>query len=225
MRPLAVLLGLSLFTAAPGVFARQADAEDLRRLNDRVNSHDEALDTFRTTIQELRSEIIRLRAENDRLKTQVSAPKNYATQEQFTKLVEQLREVEKNRATDKQQILDALDKIKSMPPVVVPPPDRPKPSGGSTGGAKPSGVAKEPAAGASTGGAAAESAKPAAEEVFAEYFEHTVGEGETLSAILDAYNKQHKLKTRLTHVLKANPAIKDPKRLRLGQKIRIPAVR
>jgi nucleoid-associated protein YgaU len=58
-----------------------------------------------------------------------------------------------------------------------------------------------------------------------EYYEHTLGEGETLSAVMDAYNKQHGLKIRLAHVLKANPSIKDPKKLRVGQKLRIPVVK
>ena len=52
-----------------------------------------------------------------------------------------------------------------------------------------------------------------------------MAEGETLSAVIDAYNKEHGLKVRLAQVLKANPSIKDPKKLRQGQKIRIPVVK
>ena len=118
MRPFPILLGLSLISAPLGLGAADIDAEDFRRLVDRVNSHDEAIDAYRNTIQDLRSEVARLRGENDRLKTVVNTPKNYATQEQITKLTEQLREVEKNRAADKQQVLDAFDKLKSMPMTV-----------------------------------------------------------------------------------------------------------
>ena len=52
-----------------------------------------------------------------------------------------------------------------------------------------------------------------------------VEEGQTLGAIIEAYNKQHGLKVRLAHVLKANPTLKDPKKLKVGQTIRIPAVK
>lgn len=222
MRPFPILLGLSLISAPLGLGAADIDAEDFRRLVDRVNSHDEAMDAYRNTIQDLRAEVSRLRAENDRLKTAVNTPKNYATQEQITKLTEQLREVEKNRAADKAQVLDAFDKLKSMP-ISVPAPaptHRPTPStaqgSGVKAGDKP--AVKDPPVG--TGGE-----KPAVPEVPMEFYEHSLAEGETLSAVIDAYNKQHGLKVRLAHVLKANPAIKDPKKLRLGQKIRIPVIK
>ncbi len=224
MRPFPILLGLSLISAPLGLGAADIDAEDFRRLVDRVNSHDEAMDAYRNTIQDLRAEVSRLRAENDRLKTAVNTPKNYATQEQITKLTEQLREVEKNRAADKAQVLDAFDKLKSMPISVpapaaahrpTPAPTTPQGSGVKTGD-KP--TVKDPPAG--TGGE-----KPAVPEAPMEYYEHSLAEGETLSAVIDAYNKQHGLKVRLAHVLKANPSIKDPKKLRLGQKIRIPVIK
>lgn len=215
MRPLPFLLGLTLLSAPLGLGAAEIDAEDFRRLVDRVNSHDEAIDAHRGTIQELRTEISRLRLENDRLRTQVNTPKSYATQEQITKLADQLREVEKNRAADKTQILDAFDKLKAMPPVVVPQPPAPKPSG--TVKAPEKGPTKDP-------GTADKTPSPP-EDPAMEYYEHTLGEGETLSAVMDAYNKQHGLKIRLAHVLKANPSIKDPKKLRVGQKLRIPAIK
>lgn len=228
MRPF--LLGLMLFTAPLGLAAVEIDAEDFRRLADRVNSHDEAFDTYRSTIQELRSEVARLRLENDRLRTQVNTPRNYATQEQITKLTEQLREVEKNRAADKQQILDAFEKLKSLPPTVVIPPastSRPKATeSGTRSQDKPSKETKEPATGpANSGGEKPGATTPSTPELPTEYYEHTLAEGETLSTVIDAYNKQNGLKVRLAHVLKANPNIKDPRKLRQGQKIRIPIIK
>ena len=222
MRPLPFFLGLSLLAAPLGLRAAEIDAEDFRRLADRVNSHDEAFDAYRNTIQELRTEVGRLRAENDRLRTQVNTPRNYATQEQITKLADQIREVEKNRTTDKQQILDAFEKLKALPPqVVVPPPSGAGRSKSVDTGSRPQGdkpaPTKEPAT--------TEKPTPAAPELPGEFYEHTLAEGETLSMIIDAYNKEHGLKVRLAQVLKANPAIKDPKKLRQGQKIRIPVVK
>ena len=222
MRPLPFLLGLSLLAAPLGLRAVEIDAEDFRRLADRVNSHDEAFDAYRNTIQELRTEVARLRADNDRLRTQVNTPRNYATQEQITKLADQIREVEKNRTADKQQFLDAFEKLKALPPqVVVQPPSgsgrsKPVDTGSRPQPDKPA-PTKEPAT--------TDKPTPTAPELPGEFYEHTLAEGETLSAVIDAYNKEHGLKVRLAQVLKANPAIKDPKKLRQGQKIRIPVVK
>ena len=218
---MSALLGLGL--ASHHALAIDVDAEEFRRLIDRVAAQEEAIETFRSSVSQLRADLARLRAENDKLKAQVEAPRNYATQDQLSQLGQQLKEVEKNRSADKQHILEALDKLKATPPVVVPPPPvavpgaRPgideKPKG--PGGDKPSGGAGEKPP----------EAKDSGPELPAEFYEHTLADGETLGAVIEAYNKTHGLKTRLAHVLKANPSIKDPKRLRVGQKIRIPAVK
>jgi hypothetical protein len=203
------------------LLAVDVDAEDFRRLVDRVAAQEEAIETFRSSVSQLRNDLARLRAENDKLKTQLDAPRNYATQDQITQLGQQLKEVEKNRTTDKQQILDALEKLKAAPPVVVPPPPAPvtvPPTRVAAGEKPPTG----------SGPANTEKPTPPADpgpELPSEFYEHVLAEGETLGAVVEAYNKTHGLKVRLAHVLKANPSIKDPKRLRVGQKIRIPAVK
>lgn len=219
MRAFSVLAGLGLaLLPLHSTSAVEVDAEDFKRLVDRISAQDEALEAFRGSVQELRSEMSRLRSENDRLKTQINAPRNFATQEQITKLGEQLREVEKNRTADKQQILDALEKLKAAPPIVIPPStppanaSRPADKHSEKNPEKPS--ASDKAIPADTG-----------PDLPTEFYEHTLAEGETLGAVIDAYNRQNGLKVRLAHVLKANPGIKDPKRLRTGQKIRIPAVK
>lgn len=214
---LPALAGLGL--AFHGVLAIDVDAEDFRRLVDRVAAQEEAIETFRSSVTQLRGDLARLRAENDRLKAAVEAPRNYATQDQLSQLGQQLKEVEKNRTSDKQQILEALEKLKAAPPVVIPPPPEPGPRG--TGAAGAGGTGAGPGADKPAG-----ADKPdAGPELPAEFYEHTLADGETLGAVIEAYNKAHGLKTRLAHVLKANPSIKDPKRLRVGQKLRIPAVK
>lgn len=219
---LSALLGLGL--AGHNALAIDVDAEDFRRLLDRVAAQEEAIETFRSSVSQLRGDLARLRAENDKLKAQLEAPRNYATQDQLTQLGQQLKEVEKNRTSDKQQILDALEKLKAAPPVVIPPP--PVAGPGPRGDDKPKASAGDKPVG-SAGGAGEKPAEPvdSGPALPAEFYEHTLAEGETLGAVIEAYNKAHGLKTRLTHVLKANPSIKDPKRLRVGQKIRIPAVK
>lgn len=200
--------------------AVEVDTEDFMQLRARVMAQDEALESFRTAIQRLRDDVARLKNENDSLRSQVNAPRNYATPEQITRLTEQLREVDRNRSSDKQQILDAIDRLKAMPPVVVPggekPPKTPAVKLGDkvtdkTPDKAPDKVAEKPA--------------PAEPEIPAEYFEHIMGEGETLGVVIEAYNKTHGLKVRLPQVMKANPEIKDARRIRVGQKIRIPMVK
>jgi uncharacterized coiled-coil protein SlyX len=226
MRSLA-FLGLAGFLATAPLGAAEIDPEDFNQLKARVAAQDESIETFRATLQQIRQEMARLRADNDSIRTELSGTKNLATQQQFKELADQVREVDRNRTKDKQQILEAIEKLKSLPPVVIPEPSKPaakpiekplekpqeKPS------AKP---AEKPSAEL---GAKPEKPADAGPELPTEYYEHKVDEGETLGAIIEAYNKQHGLKVRLAHVLKANPALKDPKRLRVGQTIRIPAVK
>jgi len=218
MRLFPVLVGLSLLVTP--LAAAEVDAEDFFQLRARVLAQDEAIDSFRMAIQRLREEVARLKNENESLRSQMNAPRNYATPEQITRLTEQLREVDRNRSSDKQQILDAIDKLKAMPPVVVPPvADKPKASGGKTPDKTPEKPAvKDPPVKPAVD-------RPVTPELPTEFYEHTVGEGETLGVIIEAYNKEHGLKARLPQVLKANPEIKDPRRIRVGQKIRIPMVK
>lgn len=200
--------------------AVEVDTEDFMQLRARVFAQDEALESFRTAIQRLRDDVARLKNENETLRTQVSAPRNYATPEQITRLTEQLREVDRNRSSDKQQILDAIDRLKAMPPVVVPAPDKPaKASPVKIGDKATDKTPDKPA------DKAPDKPAPIEPEIPAEYYEHVMGGGETLGVIIEAYNKEHGLKVRLPHVMKANPEIKDARRIRVGQKIRIPMVK
>ena len=220
MRHLPLLFLSGLLALAP-LQAAEIDSEDFAHLKARVNAQDESIESFRTTLQTLREELARLRSENDSLRTQFQNAKTYATQEQLTGLGNQVREVEKNRVKDKEQILEAIEKLKTLPPVVVPDPPKHTPRD------KPP---RDPGVKPPTG----DSAKPnptdkstnAVPDLPSEYFEHKVAEGESLSAIIEAYNKQHGLKVRVADVLRANPkTLKDPKRIRVGQTIRIPAVK
>lgn len=230
--------GLAGLLLVPALRAAEVDPEDFNQLKARVNAQDEGIEAFRGALQQLRQEIVKLRADNDAIRSQLGATKNLATQDQLAKLAEQVREVEKNRAKDKEQILEAIEKLKAMPPVVVPEPPKPsaKPSDrtgdkASDKGADKAGDKGADKAGDKPSGTKADKAdkadKPAdaGPELPAEYYEHKVGEGETLGAIIEAYNKQHGLKVRLAHVIKANPSIKDPKKLRVGQTLHIPAVK
>ncbi len=203
--------------------AVEVDTEDFMQLRARVLAQDEALESFRTAIQRLRDDVARLKNENETLRTQVNAPRNYATPEQITRLTEQLREVDRNRSSDKQQILDAIDRLKALPPVVVPVPDKPSKTPPVKIGDKADKTPDKTPDKAPD--KAPDKPAPTEPEIPAEYYEHVMGAGETLGVIIEAYNKEHGLKVRLPHVMKANPEIKDARRIRVGQKIRIPMVK
>ena len=128
MRSVALLGIAGLLVAAP-IHAAEIDSEDFNQLKSRVAAQDEGVESFRTTLQELRQEIVRFRADNDAIRTQLSGTKNLASQEKLSKLADQVREVDKNRAKDLEQILDAIEKLKALPPSVVPDPPKagPKP--------------------------------------------------------------------------------------------------
>ncbi len=225
MRPLPLLLFSGILALAP-LRAAEIDTEDFNHLQGRVNAQDESIETFRVSLRNLRDEIARLRSDNETLRSQLGNVKNLATQEQLTRLTDQVRDVEKNRVKDKEQILEAIEKLKVLPPVVIPDPPKPTPTPTPKVADKPADkpdkasdkVADKPAD---------KPEKPAdpGPDLPTEYYEHKVAEGDTLGAIIQAYNKQNGLKVRIEHVLKANPKLKDPKRLRVGDTIRIPAVK
>jgi regulator of replication initiation timing len=229
MRAPALFCLTSLLALTPfSTRAAEIDVEDFNQLRARVGAQDESIETFRTALQRLREELTRLRSENETLRAQLTATPTFATQDQLTKLVDQVRDVEKNRAKDKDQILEAIEKLKALPPTVVPAePVKPpvKPTEKEKEKEKEKVPDKPTAKPAETGTKPADKPADTGPELPAEYYEHKVAEGDTVGAIIEAYNKEHGLKVRLNHVLKANPTLKDPRRLRAGQDLRIPAIK
>ena len=49
--------------------------------------------------------------------------------------------------------------------------------------------------------------------------------GENIGAILQAYNQKYQLKVKTADVLRANPKLKDPKKIFVGQKLWIPEIK
>ncbi len=117
LRPLCLAGLMAAVAPTPLLHAADVDAEDYRQLKSRVAAFDEALAVYRTSIQSLRDELIRLRSENAALRTQANAARNAVSQEQLSRLAQQVQEVERNRTHDKQQVLDALDHLKTLAPV------------------------------------------------------------------------------------------------------------
>jgi peptidoglycan hydrolase CwlO-like protein len=152
--------------------------------------------------ESLKGKIASLEQKIDDLRQQLAASaNNTGVQEDLKRLAEKIAEVDKKREEDRQSISDEIRK--------------------SIGGLEKT-LAGSGASPRSTTPRLAPVAEPTASE---NGFSYTIREGDTLSAILKAYNTDFKSKGWKTITLKqameANPTI-DWARLRVGQKIIIP---
>jgi TolA-binding protein len=202
---LVVAAGLATLPAFPA----DIDAESFHRLESDVAALTESRDSLLSQIQKLREEIGKLRTENGELRQQVvaSQSRDVVSREELKKVVDQLSEVDKRRAEDAKYVKAKLEDIAALaakappPPVAEEPPKR-----------KPSPPPQT-------------QTEDDTDKTVTEYFEHQIQPGETLGAVIAAYNKDRGLKVRVADILKANPKIKDPKNLRVGTTIRIPAIK
>ena len=211
-----LFLSLALVSASSQVLA-EVTAEDFKRLESDIAALTESRDLVKAEIHKLRDEIATLRAENGKLKSDIGlAGKDNVSRDELKKVVEQIQEVDRKRAADGKVVHDQLEQIAKLAskPVVLPPVDEVKPP-------------KLRAETTQKKNGTESVAKPTDDgpELPTEYYEHVVSEGETLGAIVAAYNKEHGLKVKQAHILKANPKLKDPKKLFVGMKLRIPAVK
>ena len=122
---------------------------------------------------------------------------NYASQDDLKELAAKLKEVDRKRQEDNEHILEVLKKL-----------------GKNIGGSVKPTVALPPPKAADAGGATA-SATPD------KGFEYEIKSGDTLDAIRAAYREQN-IKITVKQILNANPGL-DEKKLKVGQKIFIPA--
>lgn len=200
----------------------QVDAESFKRLESDVNALTESRDALLRQVRELRDALIQLRADNAKLRADMAlVGKDNASREELKKVVEQVQDVDRKRVADGKLVHDKLEEIAKLAskPVVLPPVEEAKPAKSRPEGA---GATSRKPAGTPDGAGKAEEDSV---ELPSEYYEHVVAEGETLGAIIAAFNKDKGLKVRQAHVLKANPRLKDPRRIYVGMKLRIPAVK
>jgi LysM repeat protein len=200
-------LSLGLLTWIPT--RAQVDAEDLRRMNATVEALTEGQETLRRQIQELRDAVLQLRQENSQLKQQLRSTGDMVTRDQLRDVVKSIQMVDEKRAADGEYVRRQLESIaKDVSKALVPPA---RESQRSTG--RPS-ASKEP-----------KEVVDAAAKLPDKQYVHKVQSGETLGAIIAAYNKEYELKVKVSDVLAANPGLRDPKLLRVGQEVNIPAVK
>lgn len=178
---------------AAAIADRQAAEERYQRLNSTVRTLEEAQDAIRKRLNTLGDDLVTVR--EDLAKSSASA--KWVTHEELRtelkRLADKLQELDKKREDDKKLILDELRKLAAMPAPVPEPPRRPAP---------------EPPL--------ADKPNPSEKGYWYE-----IQPDDTISAVVAAYNQQG-IRVTTGQVLKANPKL-DPKRLRVGQKVWIPA--
>ena len=168
--------------------------EQAQRLIGKVQDLSETVELQQKKITQLEAELRAVREEQSKPRTDV------AGRDELRDLAGKVKEIEEKRAADKELILKEISNLAKTPaiaPLTSKPHNKPKPV-----------VDTEPLA--PTGNY--------------EGFEHTVKSGETLLAIVQAYNKEQGLKNTLAMVLKhpLNAKIKA-ERLLVGQKVFIPS--
>lgn len=205
-RFVAVLIVTAWFPALG--YGVEIDAEDVRRLNGTVEALSEGQESLRRQVRDLKEQLDKVRSENAQLRQELTSSRDMVTREQLNQVVEQLREVDRRRSMDAEYVKAQLAEIardvdKSIAAAAKEAP-RPRPSSRNSD----TGTSSTPDA-------------PLPEFMY----EHSVKSGETVGAIIAAYNQEKGLKVTLAHVMAANPTLKDPKRLRAGQKLNIPEIK
>lgn len=201
-RIFSVAAGLGLALCIPA--HAQVDAEDVRRLNGTVEALSEGQEALRKQIRDLRDTISQLRQENAHLKQQLLSSGELVNRDQLKEVVKSVQLVDEKRAADADYVKRQLDTLakdinKSL---TAPPKDPVRPK------TPPPAAASEPAP-----------------NLPDKMYVHKVAEGDSLGAIIAAYNKEYGLKVKTADILAANPKLKSPKNLRVGQELNIPAVK
>jgi hypothetical protein len=140
---------------------------------------------------------------------------NAVTREEFNRLLESVKEIDRKREADKHQILEEIANLqtkieKSVREAIAGAQRRPQPA------PAPDQTERVERTDKRNGGSNADQ----------EWVEYTIEKGNTLTAIINAHNevfKKQGKKTSLKLVLEANPKLK-PETMYVGQKIIIPVV-
>ena len=201
-------------TAADLAAVKAELSEDNKLVRTDFNSLEQRFDALSRSVNQLTEALRRAEAENRSLREALSkATVGLTTRKDLEQVIDQLKEVDRKRLDDGRSIretlshlgeqLERLTKIAATP-VAPPPEERRKPKTESETKSKP---------------------QEATPELPSEYYEHTVQEGESLGVIINAYNREYSLKVKQSDVLRANPRLKDPKKVFVGMKLRIPVVK
>jgi len=174
--------------------ARAQDDATQQQINE-LNGRIQNL-TDSQTVQAKRITALEKEVSELRDKSSQPAATDTANADDLKKLADQVQEIDKKRQEDRELILKEIGKLGKV--------------GGSSSGRKstPSVTTNAATGGSSAGGKE-------------NGYERTIAAGDTLSVIAAAYRDQG-IKVTSDQILKANPGL-DPKNLKVGQKIFIPA--
>ena len=220
---------LSMALILGGTLSLRAEItpEDIRQLQTRFQQAEESEERLRARIQKLEATIAELRSQLGEVRSvAASAGKEAVTQEQLKKVLDQLRELDRRRQDDNEKVVQQIKRLADLPTAPPPSFDDPKPKGrkpaadSGTGAGAGKGDAKS---GEPKNDSKTEAPKPSLPADY-EFYEHVVRENQSLSQIINEYNKGYGMKVRMKHVLEANPKLR-PERLVPGQKVRIPVVK
>jgi LysM repeat protein len=190
---------------ANAIADREEAEERYRRLDSAIQSLTTAQLDITRRLDETDQQLRKVAAEAANAATRASG--NFVTREEFAKLVETVREIDRKREADKQQILDRIrDLGKDLAGMVA-------------------SASRRPASTPKTDDTPSKPTPPANPNQEGAW--HTVGKGETLASILNAYNEDFRKKggrTSMKLVQEANPKLK-PDLVYVGQRIFIPFVK
>ena len=185
--------------------ARQEMEEKIKRLRAELEDMKALNNSLTESLNTLTRQV---KAQNDAMKKFADAYKialsDYVRKSELDALAKSVREIERNRKSDQAQVVKKFAELKKLilenPPKVIQVPSNPSnnSSGRPSRSDEPKGV------------------------------EHEVGKGQTLTAIIAAFNDQLKKEGRrarvtLSQVKAANPGL-NPDRVTVGQKIFIPII-
>ncbi len=146
--------------------------------------------------QEKRIEALERQISNLGSQPNLAGASGFASQDDLQKLAQQVQEIDKKRQEDNERVLKELEHLDKA--LGASPPSRKSPPE----------TTPEPLKTHSTGGGQTG-------------YDYTIHKGDTLLAIAKAYRDQG-VKVTTDEILKANPGL-DPKTMKVGQKIFIPA--
>lgn len=225
-----IVLGSSLIGAtlqgqnlvgADLIAARQELEETEKLIRSDISTLQQRQDFLEREVRQLRDLVVGLRTENTALKDtlgRVSA--GYVNREDLRSVVEKVQEVDRKRGDDKELILREVRELSKLPtlPASV---DGSRAARSTTSVDKPVRAEKP----GRTEKHASTADDPPKAEFTGDYYPHKVEANQTLGEIITAYNKKYDMKVKLSDVLKANPRLKDPKKLFVDQTVKIPVVK
>jgi hypothetical protein len=190
---------ISIWLVALGLLASAPLRAEDAATEERLNKLSGRLENLEEAQQALKTQMQSLSAEVRKLSEEISKPSpTYAGQDDLKRLKDAVQEVDRKRMEDYEKIQAGLKKL-----------------AGLAAGEPGSGHGHKPPPAADPG-PAANSPPPDGKG-----FEYTIQAKDTLSVIVQAY-KEKNIKVTTDQILKANPGLK-PEKLRVGQKIFIPA--